>query len=649
MDDWGGCIVALIVVVLVIGLIGAIIGGGIVALSYIGLTILIAIEFAAHGFAVLGVSSPLAAWLLLGVIIGGTVGLVIGFRRSGRASAVPVVCTVGALLLVGLLIASGLTPTFPHPSLTTTALPFEDKLAGGTLGVANGIQWTNAIGNQGAVFSSANSSRIEYPGLIPAEGTLEFWINVEDGYWYDNFRFIPGRDDAMIFSSDAQGGDVTWPGTTKIFVTRRGDVSFWMATNKYDKPHAVATEARNTAFRFGEWHAIGFSYGSSGQFIMVDGKIVASAPGRTQTFGEAGNHQTRLDIPTIGETASHFWRHHQYEGGFDGVLAAFRVSGRQQDWSLALGLKSAQPPGNVGETSPGDDNPDLPPSSLPDYMGTVQRTLAKTEALPTGDTLALNTPHGAVKIRNFYLDNPAVIEGGDIAIKVTKMYSIVYDPANTSFWLAIKGNPFAKWQHVAEQGFLETLNIDSGTACTLSVTSGVIYSPGDPNDGKSFPLTFCQSIVAQASTNDTGETQQHFRDLLNAYANAVRTRDANAVAGYYAPVVTGYFLQRDTPRAAVQSDFDRKFEKYPQVVDFAISDIQIVSRSRDLVTIRFDRRWDFLGVEPYSGDETEQMAFQQVNGIWQIIADCDVGLHWTNPPTHLRDESACLAVGSGTN
>jgi hypothetical protein len=229
--------------------------------------------------------------------------------------------------------------------------PQVDELEGKSLGAPSGITWVHAIGNRGASFSAADSSRIEYPNLIPGQGTLEFWINIKDGYHYENYRFAPNQSDAMIFSSDVQGGDVTWPGTTKIFASREGKLTFWMATSKYDNPKAIATQAEGTSFRFGEWHAIGFSFGSQGQYIMLDGKLVASAPGRTQAFGIAGNHNQRLDVPTIGETVSHYWPHHRYEGGFEGTLAAFRVSAKQEDWQIAEGVIGNIPP-TVAATAP---------------------------------------------------------------------------------------------------------------------------------------------------------------------------------------------------------------------------------------------------------------------------------------------------------
>ena len=219
------------------------------------------------------------------------------------------------------------------------SLPAVDMLAGSSLGYANGIKWQRALGSHGAIFSAADASRIEYPGLVPPEGTLEFWIKVNSGYRYSELQLRANQDDALIFSSDTQGGDVTWPGTSKFSVSRDGTLSYWMATSKYNEPAPHATEARGTRFRFGEWHALGVSYGSQGQYIMLDGRTVASAPQLKQTFGRAGNHTEPLDVPTIGETVSHFWPRHRVEGGFEGVVAAFRVSSNQRDWQLAYGIK----------------------------------------------------------------------------------------------------------------------------------------------------------------------------------------------------------------------------------------------------------------------------------------------------------------------
>jgi hypothetical protein len=283
------------------------------------------------------------AWLLASSTFAGVTVTSI-LNRNGKRARTSAIVAFMLTLVFATVLGSVIAPQpKSRLSLNTVTLPVEDKLMGSTIGSPMGIHWTNALRDRGAIFSATDSSRIEYPGLIPPEGTLEFWIRVNSGYHYDNYQFKGNQDNAMIFSSDVQGGDVTWPGTTKLFVTRDGKISYWMATRKYDKPHSHPTEARGTKFRFGEWHAVGVSYGRNGQYIMLDGEIVAYSPRRNQTFGQAGNHQQPLDVPTIGETVSHFWTYHRYEGGFEGILTAFRVSAKQKDWLFAKGINGGIP------------------------------------------------------------------------------------------------------------------------------------------------------------------------------------------------------------------------------------------------------------------------------------------------------------------
>ncbi len=111
---------------------------------------------------------------------------------------------------------------------------------------------------------------------------------------------------------------------------------------------------------------------------MLDGKIVASAPRRTQTFGRAGNHQQPLDIPTIGETVSHFWPRHRAEGGFEGALAAFRVSAEQKDWVLAKAVKN-------GSTSDIVESSEAQPAPDPTGLGIEPRAESRAPEQQTVD------------------------------------------------------------------------------------------------------------------------------------------------------------------------------------------------------------------------------------------------------------------------
>jgi TonB family protein len=251
----------------------------------------------------------------------------------------------------------------------------QDDLEGRSLGNTYGIHWKSLIGNRGAIFRAADSSRIEYPGAIPAEGTVELWIKVDSGYTYSNYAFKPNLNHATVFSTDVDGGDVTWPGAMRFTVSKNGDVSLQMATNKYDQPSTVPTVAKGTGFSFGKWHAIGISYGRQGQAIMVDGKVVASAPGKTQRLGGGGTDVAPVDVPTIGETVSHAWQPRRYNGGFEGMVAGFRASTAQQDWNLAKGI------------------PDLTRSDLEQNSGatTTNVNTPQSDAVPSSPMLVVSS------------------------------------------------------------------------------------------------------------------------------------------------------------------------------------------------------------------------------------------------------------------
>ncbi len=253
--------------------------------------------------------------------------------RSETAAILLVVC-VGAWLAVTGAISAKTVPGFGGAAVTH-ASTILDEFNGFTLGVANGITFAPALDGEGAVFSRAAGSYIQYPQGIPRQGTLEWWIKVDSGYSYHNFVLSAGQTRALIFTTDIAGGDVTWPGSAWLWVSANGDITFSLATTKYAKTPPQLAIARGTPFRFSEWHSIGISYGSEGQAIMVDGQLVASQPGNTQWLGSGGNHFEPVDLPTIGESVSGFWRPHQYSGGFDGIVDRFRASAAQRDWALS--------------------------------------------------------------------------------------------------------------------------------------------------------------------------------------------------------------------------------------------------------------------------------------------------------------------------
>jgi hypothetical protein len=203
------------------------------------------------------------------------------------------------------------------------------------MGNPHGVTLVPSMDGQGALFSSDRDSRIEYRTGIPAEGTLEWLARIDSGYYWSQSQLHKPADCALLFATDAYGGDVTWPGGTKFTLCESGELTLFMAIAKYNKPPGQQTDVKGTAFRFWRWHTIGISYGSLGQYIMLDGTLVGSSPQNSQRLGSSGNHQAAVDVPTIGNCVSGIWKRHEHDGGFDGVIDKFRVSTRQQDWLIS--------------------------------------------------------------------------------------------------------------------------------------------------------------------------------------------------------------------------------------------------------------------------------------------------------------------------
>jgi hypothetical protein len=142
--------------------------------------------------------------------------------------------------------------------------------------------------------------------------------------------------------------------------------------------------------------------------------------------------------------------------------------------------------------------PTVPSSTLPDYLGSVSEVF---DTFPTGSTLAIGTASGVVTINNIYTSDAPVDMVQEVVFRETQDYLMVYDPTDSSFWIAVTvPNSFSTWQPVAEQDFLQTLGVSAANACKLDVVEGVIYSAGDPNDGLSFPLSFCGAASTSTFT-----------------------------------------------------------------------------------------------------------------------------------------------------
>ncbi|MBK8124676.1 MAG: hypothetical protein IPK54_14145 [Dokdonella sp.] len=206
---------------------------------------------------------------------------------------------------------------------------FED-FDSASLGSSYGIRYVNTPTGQGAAFDRSSESRIEYSFArgFPTQGTLEWRILVNHGYRYADGMLTDFNPDALVFTT--VGPDTWYPGGSWLTLSHDGTVSFGMVDSIGGQTNLTA---KDTPFRFGEWHTVGISFGSQGRSINVDGRVVAHDM-ITEPLGAGGTPDGPADEPTMGEMASHYWPNNKHDGGFDGVVDTFQASSKQADWKL---------------------------------------------------------------------------------------------------------------------------------------------------------------------------------------------------------------------------------------------------------------------------------------------------------------------------
>jgi len=199
-----------------------------------------------------------------------------------------------------------------------------------SIGSFSGISFSDTLNSTGAVFKRNLESRIEYsfPDAMPHEGTIEMRIMVMRGYTYDDYELDYSNSSAVIFNTGIQ--DHWYLGVMNFRVSNNGSIQ--LNTGIDSNPTSKTLTANGTSFKFNEWHIVGFSYGDQGQYLMVDGEIVASNTEYTYSMQSGGDWGKNRCIPTLGELKSVFWENNQYDRGFEGIVDYLRISTEQKDW-----------------------------------------------------------------------------------------------------------------------------------------------------------------------------------------------------------------------------------------------------------------------------------------------------------------------------
>ncbi len=117
-------------------------------------------------------------------------------------------------------------------------------------------------------------------------------------------------------------------------------------------------------------------------------------------------------------------------------------------------------------------------------------------AIPSGNTITIGTPNGAVTVKNIYKNFIGWEEEYFFFMKSAD-YDFLYDPNDGSFVVSVNAGPVSQTIPQAEASFLAALGIGKTDACKLSVTIGVSSTANPDLAGKALQLSFCNSSVIQ--------------------------------------------------------------------------------------------------------------------------------------------------------
>lgn len=98
---------------------------------------------------------------------------------------------------------------------------------------------------------------------------------------------------------------------------------------------------------------------------------------------------------------------------------------------------------------------------------------------------------GETETKNFYKSAQAINESGSAVVNKSQDYEIVYTPEFSRFNITVLGSPFTETRKLAENKFIETLGINTETACKLNVVVSTPYFANPNESGQSYGLSFC--------------------------------------------------------------------------------------------------------------------------------------------------------------
>lgn len=198
MDE--GCIylvLVLIAIAAVLAIVFYILLGVALGIGYLGMTIVLAVDFISAGFTWVGVSSPVIGWMLFGLLAGLTFGLAKGLKKAGRRSDAWKVYS-GAAGLTTLLALGSYAAYPPEADVSSVLSPSRPAATTATNASPAGITPADAAGSP--------ARAVQAPVRVVAGTNHQFEVRINRGSVGPDAIDLHVRETSVNYS----GGWIAW-------------------------------------------------------------------------------------------------------------------------------------------------------------------------------------------------------------------------------------------------------------------------------------------------------------------------------------------------------------------------------------------------------------------------------------------------------
>jgi serine/threonine protein kinase len=198
---------------------------------------------------------------------------------------------------------------------------------------------------------------------------------------------------------------------------------------------------------------------------------------------------------------------------------------------------------------------------------------------------------------------------------------IVYAVVSIGLALVI----FAIWFALSRSPSPETANNNSASRSERETTSQT--TSGQNISINSEPKTI-SNVASNRNPSNTKEAPKDAREelsgALDAWVAATNARDLNRQMSFYAPTLNAFYQKRGISQAGVRAEKSRLFSQITSIDVKASSPEIRISDDGQTATMRFRKRWDFVGAQSSSGEVVQELGWRKTNDGWKIISERDV-------------------------